>query len=316
MKTQTSLGVVALGLYALLVTFGCSTDREPGDLFAPNEVGTLVVDGALIVGNPFPVIYVSRTLSPGTTFDINTAGERDASVSIRVDSTTIEYGMGFYPGSYYPLNAAARVGPGKTYQLVVSSLFGEKVTATTTTPQQFSIADWLLLNNQGTAIQRRLATFEERGDSVYYAPENQLTYAEGLLEARFAQGVDPAYQVGIFSLDLDSDFVIDPDFFDPEDFADLERVVSSPPLEGAGGFVRLPWFAIFFEGRYKIKVFALDENWFDLVRSLPEQPGGGFGFGGTFGDNFERPIFHVNGGIGLFGSASVDSIGFYVNPRP
>ena len=43
---------------------------------------------------------------------------------------------------------------------------------------------------------------------------------------------------------------------------------------------------------------------------------GRFSRAGLAGDNFERPLFHVNGGIGIFGSASVDSVGFVVLPRP
>ena len=38
-------------------------------------------------------------------------------------------------------------------------------------------------------------------------------------------------------------------------------------------------------------------------------------FGELAGDSFQRPLFRVQGGIGLFGSASVDSIGFVVLPR-
>ncbi len=34
------------------------------------------------------------------------------------------------------------------------------------------------------------------------------------------------------------------------------------------------------------------------------------------GSGFDRPIFHVEGGIGLFGSASTDSVGIIVLPRP
>ena len=57
----------------------------------------------------------------------------------------------------------------------------------------------------------------------------------------------------------------------------------------------------------------MDRNWFDLVRTQPEG-GGGFGFGGNFGEGVDPPLFHVQGGIGLFGSASVDSTGFRINP--
>ena len=84
-------------------------------------------------------------------------------------------------------------------------------------------------------------------------------------------------------------------------------------FSGNDGFVRLPWFAIFFEGRYQIKVWATDRNWDDLVRSTPNLNDGA-GFGGNAGDGFEKPIFHVEGGIGLFGSASIDSIGFRILP--
>ena len=74
----------------------------------------------------------------------------------------------------------------------------------------------------------------------------------------------------------------------------------------------MPWVAVYFQGRYQVKVFAVDTNWYDFIRSDPQSAGGGPGFGGNAGDSFERPIFHVDGGIGLFGSAAVDSIGFRV----
>jgi hypothetical protein len=61
------------------------------------------------------------------------------------------------------------------------------------------------------------------------------------------------------------------------------------------------------------RTYALDRNWYDLVRSDPDEGGS---FGGLAGDEFERPLFHVEGGIGLFGSAAVDSVGFVVLPRP
>jgi hypothetical protein len=109
--------------------------------------------------------------------------------------------------------------------------------------------------------------------------------------------------------------VIDPDFFEEDDFEDLERENYSPMFLGEDGSVRLPWFAIFFEGRYQIKVWSVDRNWNDLVRSSPALNQGA-GFGGNAGDGFERPIFHVEGGFGLFGSAAVDAVGFRVLPSP
>ena len=98
-----------------------------------------------------------------------------------------------------------------------------------------------------------------------------------------------------------------------EDFENFERKSSSQPLEVTDGNLRLTWFAIAYAGRYVIKVFAMDNNWFDFARSSPENDN--IAFGSLAGDNFERPLFHIDGGIGLFGSASVDSIGFVILPK-
>ena len=68
---------------------------------------------------------------------------------------------------------------------------------------------------------------------------------------------------------------------------------NSPPLEPRDGTVRLPWLAILFEGRYVLKVWSMDANWFDLARTDPALGAGGAGFGGQAGDSFERPIFDL-----------------------
>lgn len=75
----------------------------------------------------------------------------------------------------------------------------------------------------------------------------------------------------------------------------------------------LPWFAVAFAGRHVWRTYALDQNWYDFARTDPETGGGGFGR--LAGDGFKRPSFAVQGGIGLFGSAAVDSVGFVVLPR-
>ena len=150
-------------------------------------------------------------------------------------------------------------------------------------------------------------------------PANQLAYAEGLLEARFASGgaavfAALGYQLALFSIDPDADYVIDPPFFEDDDFEELPRQGSSPVLVVDSGRVRLPWFGVFFEGRHNYKVYALDQNWYDLVRTTP-QTDGGLGFGGNAGDSQDNPLFRVNGGIGLFGSAAADSVGFFILPE-
>lgn len=276
-----------------------------------------MVDAVLVVGRELPPILLTRTLAPGDVFSSDEAGIVDADVSISFDKRRVGYTAGDPVGAYLPGNLGGAphiVEPNTIYVLEVETREGESIFAWTLTPTPASNPQWVLLSDDGTEVQRTLTTFAEASNDSVFAL-NRLIYSRGLLEARFTRPDVPAFVVGLFSRDLGSDYVIDPDFFDPEDFEDLERIGTSPPITGADGTLRLPWFAIYFEGRYVVKVFAMDRNWYDLARSAPELAGGSPGFGGPAGDFFERPIFHIEGGIGLFGSATVDSIGFYILPE-
>lgn len=308
------LRVALLTVLALVLGLTACDERE---FFVPQDVDVLVVDAVLTVDRALPPIFVSRTLAPDVPFSPLAAGERDATVWVELDDgARFDYTESVLePGRYLPAGDSHAVLPSTRYTLRIETSAGEVVTASTLTPPRLDVDDWLLLDATATEEIGRLRTFEEVGDDVYTVEDNRLAWGDGLLEARFPR--DPAvaaYQVAIFSLDLDSPFVIDPDFFEEEDFEAIERDNASPMFEALEGNVRLPWFAVFFEGRYLIKVHATDRNWNDLVRSSPNLNQGG-GFGGNAGDDFGRPLFHVEGGIGLFGSTAVDSIGFFVLPR-
>jgi hypothetical protein len=313
--------IVAAALVAVVIlSAGCSTNRDLDELFDPSAVGTLVVDAVLIVDERLPAVFVRQILAPDEAYDPELAAV-SCSVSIYEEGVLEPYDYreqtvgNTTTGRYLPIENTTLVKPGTRYTLGVRTADGRRVTATTVTPNRFSVSDWVLLDDETLAVRQTLRTFADSVD-IYEAPENQITYQDGLLEARFAPGDNAdRYHIGLQSLDLDSDFVIEGDFLDEEDYADFQRQTSSPALEASGEFVRLPWFAIFFAGRYKIRVYAVDQNWFDLARSSPELVGiEGPTFGGNAGDDFDRPIFHVDGGIGLFGSGAVDSIGFKILP--
>ena len=309
----------ALVLIPLLAA--CSAERDPRDLLVPGRVGVPVVDAMLLVGSPMPEIYLTRTVQPGVTFD--TANALIANATVRIDNLdsaeSVTYAYAPKSGRYLPQgDDVPHVQAQTTYRLTAVLLSGEEIRATTRTPPAFRVDDWVVLEDDGETLRQTLRRFDDLpiADSVYYAPDNQIDYSDGFLQAQIDRPEVPAFQVGLSSLDLDSDFVIDPDFFEEEDFEELDRISSSPPLTVEDGTLRLPWFAIFFAGRYVVKVFAMDRNWFDAARSIPELNQGGPGFGGNAGDDFSWPIFHIEGGIGLFGSAAVDSIGFVIHPRP
>jgi hypothetical protein len=292
----------------------CSDDRG---LFTTDDVGLLTVDGILYVGRPLPNIFLSRTGSPEDQWSYESAAADGATVTIAVDTSVYVYqGSTFNPGVYFPppYIEAHVVTPQTTYRLTVLTAEGERVTAETTTPAAIDIAEWVLLDDAGQSTLRQLRAFDELGEEVYDAPENQLVYSTGLLEAILNPQPTSGFQAGIYSLDLDSGLVIDPEFLEDEDLEDINRNVASPPILPSETNIRLPWFTIFFKGRYKIRIYSIDNNWYDLARSSGLFGGGGFG--GNAGDNFEKPIYHINGGIGIFGSASVDSVGFRVLALP
>ena len=303
-------------LIALFLT-ACAAERDPGDLFGPVEKDTeLVVDALLLVDRTLPELFVRRTVPPGRAYSREEAAVTGARVRVIRSDQVFEYAHDpAAPGRYLPPQGAPLVEPLTEYRLEVD-VEGKKVRASTTTPERVRIRQAVLLDEETLEIERTLKSFAELGDQVYAAAENQITYLEGLIEFHLDTVAVAGYQAAIFALEEDPEFVDEDlvDFYDEED-EDLLLANQSPPLAVSGGILRWPWFAVAFAGRSLVKIYALDHNWFEYARSSPDLQEQG-GFGGLAGENFERPFFQVEGGIGLFGSASVDSVGFVVVPRP
>ena len=284
----------------------CAAERDPDALFGPTQDGLLVVDAQLIVESSLPPVYLSQTQAPGRVY--TTAAVEGAQVAISSDGQTFDYTEDPQaPGRYLPSAPAPSVAPATVYDLAIATADDRRLRAQTTTPRRLRVVELLLRDDQTLTPLSRLKLFAELGDAVYQAPENQIVYQQGLIEAILEEQLDiPAYQLAIFNLEEDSPLLID------ADFEELERQGASPALAVRDGQARLPWFAVAFAGRHKFKIYAVDENWFDFIRTDPDEGGGSFG--GLLGDQFQRPIFNIEGGIGLFASAAVDSVGFTVIP--
>jgi hypothetical protein len=299
----------------VLVLPACSTERSDDEFFAPGGAGIPVIDAMMVVGKPYPDVYVTETLLPNQPFSYEAAGVVGADVLIQGGGLNVVYApTPARPGRYANFQPIT-VRPGTTYTLTVTMPDGRIVTATTTTPDSLRVREWVLLDDSGQTVVQRLSTFEDfPGDSLIYTrPENQLTFSEGLLEVRLENDPAEGYLVGLQSLDPDSELLVDTSFLDDEDLDNFTRQNQSPPFAPTQNSLRAPWFAIYYQGRYKVRVFKMDRNWYDLARTDPVIGQGGFGFGGEAGDNTVPPLFHVQGGVGLFGSMASDSIGFYVN---
>jgi len=314
MRSRLSIVVLtALALLAIAWLPGCSPNRNPGELFGPVETNILVVDGQLIVGQPLPDIFLRRTADPRQNYEAQAHGVHQAKLSISTGDLRVDYRADAdSAGRFLPLGTIPLVAPNTRYEL--TAIVGdEQLSAATVTPGTMRIRQVVVLDEQSLEVLRQFQLFGEGAD-VFQAKANQVVYLDGLLETRIDTAAGAAgYQLSLQSLDLDSDFVVDADFLEEDDFEDFERAGASPALDGAEGRVRLPWFAVAFAGRHVWRTYALDRNWYDFARTDPETGGGGFGQ--LAGDGFQRPSFAVQGGIGLFGSAAVDSVGFVVLPR-
>jgi hypothetical protein len=290
----------------------CSTERSDDEFFAPGGAGVPVIDAVMVVGKPFPHVYVTETLLPNQPFSYEAAGITGAQVIISWNGAGMTY-VEDSRGLYVPVPVPMVVLPGTTYRLTATLPDGRVVTASTTTPDSLRVREWVLLDDTGQTVEDTLSTFDEfssNPDTLYTL--NQLTFGEGLLEVRLENDPAEGYLVGLQSLDLDSELLVDTSFLDDEDLENFTRQNQSPPFAPTQTYLRAPWFAIYYEGRYKARVFKMDRNWYDLARTDPVLGQGGFGFGGEAGDNTVPPLFHVDGGVGLFGSMASDSIGFYV----
>ncbi len=301
-----------LHLLLLPLLMACAAERQPGELFGPSEADLVVVDAILIVDQPMPDIFLRRTLAPTGNYSALNAAIADAQLVIRSNGQSYSYAVDpDSAGRYIPPTAAPAIAPQQTYALSVELSDGRALAASTTTPQRLRIQKLLLLDEESLEVERELKLFAEVGDDVYTTPENEVIYRQGLVEALLAEELDvDAYQLAIFNLEEDSELLIEADFLERDDLDEFKREGASPALSVRDGRARLPWFAIAFAGRHKFKIYALDKNWFDFIRTDPDSDGGGFG--GLLGDQFQRPTFNVTGGIGFFVSASVDSIGFSV----
>lgn len=319
---RTLAGIAVL----LIVSGGCSGQRGPRELIAPNGAGTIFVDARLIVGEEFPVIRVGTTQSPDQPYFRFNAALLGAKITVFSSSgDSVQYGGPNARGDYRPFyyTGADTIAPHTTYHLRVVAPDGRVVTAQTTTPDPFHVREWVLLDATTLAVRRTLMPAPETPswmpqdyipDSVFQA--NPLVYQDGIVEARFDRGNALAFQMALFNLEDNSPLVIDADFLSEADKASLDRESSSPPIDAPDGYARLPWLAVWYEGRHRFVVYSVDRNWYDIARSVRFNGPANLGFGSNAGDDFERPMFHVDGGIGLFGSAAMDQTGFIILPRP
>ena len=295
----------------LIALVGCQAERSTKSFFGPDASHILVVDALLIVDKPLPDLFVHETADALQPYNRSEMGVTDAEVVIAQGEQMFAYRADpNFAGRYLPPSNAPLVLPRTVYDLSVRSQ-GRAAQARTETPDKLDIREIALLDDATREVIRVLKKYKD--GTVFLASENQIPYQLGLLEVRFDPLPVIGYQFSVESLDETSNSVL------LGDGDHLLRHINSPVFEAKDGHVRLPWFTVGWAGPHVMRVYAVDANWFDLIRSSPRMVDDIGEFSATSGrlagDNFERPLFRVEGGIGLFGSASVDSVGFVVLPH-
>ena len=297
------MGCAALALSLVLIT-GCDTAgmEEPDT--------QVVVEAYLVAGETLPPIRLTRTAGIDERYNYDSLAVRDAEIAV-VQLDEDGDPLARYPyrarrdttGVYIPFGSD-RVVPLATYRLEATiPSTGERITASTTVPDTFSIVD---------ANARAV---------VYQSPEQ---LALTLTRSQYPGRDQSFYLFSTESLDprLDNltplirEFVDDAEEeFNPAEF----RITSSPVLNeesyevNANGTltIRLPWIAVAFYGPNRTTTNAIDDNLYDFVRTQAAQQGGGGFTPGTIPNVIE----HVEGGAGVFGSLARSSYEVIIN-RP
>lgn len=276
---NASLGLAVL-LGALMMT-GCE-DPVPTD-YVPQYVFT----GYLIVDRPVSDVTLSRSLAPLDTFVFAEAAVADASIRIWSDQDTIDLvyrasdsGVGGYFGS----DDAQLVRPGTTYHMEAQLQDGTVLRSETTTPQRI---EW---------IQAPRDTLQYPKDTLKLPSPDSLkliwTRAEGVTE----------YLIRVQSLDtLGYGVYLTPPTNEPNRRIERFFEENAPRYNDVvrWGFLQntqtnVVWVAFKWFGLHDVTVYAPDPAMLEWFKQLQ--------FGGN---QYNDLLSNVEGGIGVFGSASI-----------
>ncbi|MFO7847486.1 MAG: DUF4249 family protein [Balneolaceae bacterium] len=269
------------------------------DIYEQDEyTEQVVLESYMIAGRPLPVVRLSKTLPADVEYSFGEAALTDAEVII----TKLENGSPAeeFPyqtqanGVYRPANRIHRVEPGSRYRIDVQfNNRDEVLRAETITPEQFDILN-------------------DVENEYVYQSENQL---EILLSATESSARQNVYVFNTLarepSLENLTPFYLDAVEEGDSDIS--EFLNNSSGLINEGNFdikedrtilLRFPWIGVAFFGENAVVTNSVDQNLADLVRSEELQ------LGGSTLPPGEIPnlIYNVEGGIGVFGSISSDTL--------
>jgi hypothetical protein len=286
---------VILILTTLLLFISC-------EIYSQDEYEEIIVVEAYMIANrQLPEVRVSRTMPVDIEYNFDDSAISGATVLVSLldESGNREQTFAYLPvqpgsGVYNPAIFNHTVLPGRTYRLEIEFLNRpESIRAETTIPGQVSIIN-------------------EIREEVIYQSEEQLEIVLAPSDNTVSQNI----------------FVFDSITLDPAEDnmtpfysaavrngnAKVEDFINnSSGLINEGNFtlnadrsisLKFPWIGVAFYGDNLIVTNSVDQNLADLVRSQEVQLGGSTLSPGEI----PNLIYNIDGGIGIFGSISTDTV--------
>ena len=259
----------------------------------------VVIEAYLTANNPLPEIKVSRTLPAGERYTFEDAALDNATVRVfRLDDegeVAEELPYNFSTAGTYESTFPHVVQPLTEYRVEVTFTDREeRVTATTLVPDQISV-----LNEVATEI--------------IYQGEEQLTV---LLSPTQDTGEQKVYIFNTIAIDpVEANLT---PFYksavdDNDDITVNDFINNSSGLVNEGNFtinedgsttLFFPWIGVAFYGENDVITSSVDRNIRQLLRSQSVQLGGSTLPPGEI----PNVVYNVEGGIGVFGSFSADTV--------
>jgi hypothetical protein len=245
----------------------------------------LVVTGYLFADAPIDSVIVHRTTPFGVYLDDLASAIDSAIVIVTVDGKQDTLLRGARKGRYYLPASTLIVESGKTYGLTVR-YHEHLLTASTRVPQRIHFTGF---------------TDSIRGATVVYDTNNLRSFVV-YMTAGPQDESSRRYALEIAALDTTQGRVHPPATGAPVDsstvYARYSQLYTAPNIPVDPRLVA--WF-----GANKVSFLALDSNWADERRMNA--------FGGARA-SYQPSLNHMNGGIGVWGSSSRDTMTVYVKP--
>lgn len=294
MKISQISFITLLIILQIMLFTGC-------ELYEQDEYRELVqIEAYLVAGRQLPVVRITRTLPIDREYTFENAALSGAIVTISLldeNGETTEvfpYGAGFTNGIYIPLDDTHIVEPRRSYRIDVAfNTRDEELTAVTTVPDQISVIN---------TVRESVVYQSEEQLEIILAPtvqtQNQNVFVfDALAQNPSLESLTPFYLAAV----TDGDAAIE-DFF--SNSSGLINEGNFDIMQDGTIFLNFPWIGAAFFGETIVVTNSVDQNVAELLRSQEVQLGGSTLSPGEI----PNLRYNINGGIGVFGSISSDSV--------